>query len=70
MSAPGLKAAFVRVFCHVAEVPLPDIAVSESAGLPIPNLTLLASCGVFLCRQCMIEGPALGAFAPSAADDV
>jgi hypothetical protein len=50
--------------------PLPDIAVSESAGLPIPNLTLLASCGAFFCRQCMIEGPALGAFAPSAADDV
>src|SRR6267154_233682 len=25
MSAPGLKAAFVRVFCHVAEVPIGDI---------------------------------------------
>ena len=28
MSAPGLKAAFARVFCHVAEVPGSDILAS------------------------------------------
>ena len=32
MSAPGLRADFVRVPCHVAEVPQEDIVTSEVGG--------------------------------------